>query len=251
MKIVVAGKGGAGKTTVSGTIARAMARSGRPVVALDADVNPMLGVTLGLGIEATEELLGVRQALDDGDGDHAPTVEDMVRSFGADAPDGVRMIIASRMDRPDSGCACCGISADRMLAEIETDDRIVLGDLEAGVGVLSRMKPGSVDLVLVVANPTVKSIEVARRAAATAVARETPILIVANRIRDEEGLAAVRSAFPEHEIVVVPEDPAIARADVEGLAPLDVDEEGPGVLALMALGGRLTGAGRPSVSVSA
>ncbi len=41
MKIAVAGKGGVGKTTVSGTVARSLARVGDDVLALDADANPM------------------------------------------------------------------------------------------------------------------------------------------------------------------------------------------------------------------
>lgn len=49
MKISVAGKGGSGKTTVSGTLARLLGRSGRRVLAVDADSNPNLAVTLGLG----------------------------------------------------------------------------------------------------------------------------------------------------------------------------------------------------------
>ena len=105
MKIVVAGKGGAGKTTVSGTIARALARAGHPVLALDADANPMLGVSLGVGAEKTDLLLAVRQALDAGEVDHEPTVEGMVETFGTDAPDGVRLVVASRIDGYDAGCA--------------------------------------------------------------------------------------------------------------------------------------------------
>ncbi len=242
MKIVVAGKGGAGKTTVSGTIARTMARSGRRVIALDADLNPMLGVTLGLGMDRTEELAGVRQALQDGEQEHEPTVEGMVDNFGADAPDGVRVVIASRMDRPDGGCACCGVSADKLLSELEADDRTVLGDLEAGVGVLTRMAGGSVDVVLVVTNPTVKSIEVARRALDTAVAREGRVLIVANRVQTDADLDAIKAVANGHEVVLIPEDPVIARADVEGIAPLDLDDRGPGVRALVALGNRLAAA---------
>lgn len=239
MKIVVAGKGGAGKTTVSGTIARALARDGRRVIALDADVNPMLGVTLGLGIDATEALAGVRQALMDDEVEHEPTVDGMVASFGADAPDGVRIVVASRMDRPDSGCACCGVTADKLLKELESDQGTVLGDLEAGVGVLSRMEAGSVDVVLVVTNPTLKSIEVARRAIETAVARDSRVLVVANRVRDDSDAELIREALGDQDMVVIPEDPVIARADREGRAPLDIDESAPGVRALLALGERL------------
>ena len=242
MKIVVAGKGGAGKTTVSGTLARALARSGRTVLALDADVNPMLGISLGVGIDETERLAGVRQALQEGEVDHEPTVDGMVESFGADAPDGVRLVVASRMDAPDSGCPCCGVTADRLLRELEADGRTVLGDLEAGVGVLSRMEAENVDLVLVVVNPTAKSIEVARRAVETAVARGSRVQIVANRVADEDDLRAIREGLGDVDLVVVPEDPAIARADEQGLAPLDVDDSGPGVRALIGLSERLDAA---------
>ena len=239
MKIVVAGKGGAGKTTVSGTLARGLARSGHQVLALDADVNPMLGLSLGLGMEGTEDLAAVRQALRDGGLEHAPTAEEMLERFGTVAPDGVRVVVASRMDGPDSGCGCCGVTPDQILRELDSADRTVLGDLEAGVGVLSRMAAGSIDVVIVVANPTTKSIEVARRATQTAAARGGRVLIVANRVRDATDVELIRDALGEHEIAIVPEDPAIGRADARGIAPLDLDGAAPGVQAIVALGARL------------
>ncbi len=103
MKIAVAGKGGAGKTTTAGTLARALARSGLTVLALDADTNPMLGVSLGVGPEETDILVGVRQGLDEGKVEHEPSIQGMVDTFGADAPDGVRLVVCSRIDRPDPG----------------------------------------------------------------------------------------------------------------------------------------------------
>ena len=103
MKLAVVGKGGAGKTTVAGTVARAIGRAGHAVVALDADVNPMLGISLGVGPERTEALVGARQALDAGEGEHQPTGEGLVDAFGADAPDGVRLVVVSRIDQYDPG----------------------------------------------------------------------------------------------------------------------------------------------------
>src|SRR5215212_3337434 len=241
MKVAVAGKGGAGKTTVSGTIARALARSGHTVLALDADVNPMLGISLGVGPEETERLAGIRQALQDGQLEHEPTMEGLVERFGADAPDGVRLVVASRVDGFDSGCACCGVTPDRLLAELEDGERTVVCDLEAGVGTLSRMQEGGADLVLVVANPTAKSLEVARRAAETASAKNLRVIVIANRVRDEEDRRAIRSVLGAYEAVEVPEDAAVAAADRQGRAPIDVDGAAPGVGAMRELGERLPG----------
>jgi len=103
MKIVVAGKGGVGKTTVAGTVARALARDGHRVLALDADANPMLGISLGVGPEETDALVAVRQGLEDGNSEHEPTIEGFVERFGTDAPDGVRLVVASRIDQFDPG----------------------------------------------------------------------------------------------------------------------------------------------------
>jgi CO dehydrogenase maturation factor len=239
MKLAVAGKGGAGKTTVSGTIARELARSGQTVLALDADVNPMLGISLGVGPEETERLAGIRQALQDGEMDHAESVNELVERFGAEAPDGIRLIVASRVDGIDSGCACCGVTPDGLLNELDDGERAVICDLEAGVGTLTKMKEGAVDVVLVVANPTAKSIEVARRATDSAIAKKAKVIVIANRIRSEEDREAIRSAFPGHEIVEVPEDTAVSRADRDGVAPIDIDTDAPGVAAIRALSERL------------
>ena len=48
MKIAIGGKGGSGKTTIAGTLARVLAARGLRVVALDADSNPNLALTVGV-----------------------------------------------------------------------------------------------------------------------------------------------------------------------------------------------------------
>lgn len=125
-----------------------------------------------------------------------------------------------------------------MLGQMETEANVVIGDLEAGVGTLLRLGEGHVDIVLVVAEPSAKSIEAARRAAAIATGRAT-VIVIANRVRDEADVEAVRAVLGEHEIVVVPEDPSIASADRRGLAPIDVAADSPGVRAIISLAHRL------------
>lgn len=103
MKVAVVGKGGSGKTTVAGVLARSLARAGREVVALDCDANPNLGISLGLGIEDTEQLAAIRQSLGDGGVEHAPGAEELLAQFGRAGPDGVRLAVVTRIDQPTAG----------------------------------------------------------------------------------------------------------------------------------------------------
>lgn len=103
MKIGVVGKGGAGKTTTAAVVARTLARLGQRIIALDCDTNPNLAVALGLGAEAAERLAGIRQALGEEDAEHAPTTAELLERFGADGPDGIRLAVVSKIEKPNPG----------------------------------------------------------------------------------------------------------------------------------------------------
>lgn len=103
MKIALVGKGGTGKTTAAAIIARTFARQGLEVVALDCDANPNLGLSLGLGPAETERLIGLRQALDENEAEHAPSAVELLARFGTAAPDSVRLAVATTIDRPQPG----------------------------------------------------------------------------------------------------------------------------------------------------
>ncbi len=240
MKIAVAGKGGVGKTTVSGTLARALARTGHSVLALDADLNPMLGVSLGVGAEQTDLLVGARQAVAAGEAGHEPTLEGVVERFGVDAPDGVRLVVASRSDVINPGCQCCGVNPENLVRQLGHGERTVVRDLEAGLGTLERLEPGQVDVVLVVANPTAKALDVARRAIALT-SGLAEIVVLANRVKSDSDIDLIHAALGDCELIVIPEDAVIVAADREGTAPIDLDANSPGVAALIALADRLAG----------
>ena len=103
MKVAVIGKGGSGKTAIAGVLARSLARAGRDVIALDCDANPNLGISLGIGLEATERLAAIRQSLEDGGAEHAPSATERLERFGVLAPDGVRLAVVTQIDQPNPG----------------------------------------------------------------------------------------------------------------------------------------------------
>ncbi len=123
---------------------------------------------------------------------------------------------------------------------MEFTDETVVADFEAGVGTLTRLGEQRVDTVLVVVEATPKSIEVGQRA--VQLAREKllqRVVIIANRIRSDDDLATIRAAFPDVEVVPVPDDPAIREADRHGVAPIDHAPQAPAVRALVGLAERL------------
>jgi CO dehydrogenase nickel-insertion accessory protein CooC1 len=107
----------------------------------------------------------------------------------------------------------------------------VVADMEAGLGTLTRMAEGSLDRVLLVVNPSVKSIEVAQRARQIIAERNigAPIVVVANRLRDDADLARITEALDGLDSIAIPEDPAITTADIQARSPVDEAPDSPAV----------------------
>ena len=128
------------------------------------------------------------------------------------------------------------MSPEQLLGSVDFNDDVVVADFEAGVGTLTRLSEQRVDTVLVVVEPTPKSVEVGMRAVDLARERSvTRVIIVANRLRDDADLEIIRSAFPDCEVVGVPDDPKIVEADRKGVAPIDLAPDAPAVKALVGL----------------
>ena len=123
-----------------------------------------------------------------------------------------------------------------MLGQLERPGRAVVADFEAGLGTVLRLDGRPVDVVVVVVEPTAKSLEVGRRAAdAVREGGLGRVIVTANRVRDADDEARVRAAFPGVDPVLVPDDPAIVAAERQGEAPLDAAAGSPGVRALVGL----------------
>jgi len=129
-----------------------------------------------------------------------------------------------------------------LLGQLAGPDRVVVADFEAGLGTILRLQGNPVDVVVVVVEPTAKSLEVGRRAAESV--REAGlgrVVVAANRVQDDEDMARVRAAFPGFDPVRVPDDPAIVAAERQGLAPVDAAPDAPAVRALVGLAAQVSG----------
>ena len=111
MRIAIAGKGGSGKTTIAGTLARILAREGRQVVAVDADSNPNLATTLGISAAQAQEVVSLprslmeRQTQPDGNTRvvFAADPDEVLQQYGATGPDGVRLVIMGKVGHGGAG----------------------------------------------------------------------------------------------------------------------------------------------------
>lgn len=111
-----------------------------------------------------------------------------------------------------------------------------MADFEAGLGTLSRMEAGQVDVVLVIAEPTAKSMQVARRALDMIAERKVGrAMLVANRLASDADRELIARTFPDETGTMVPDDPAIRAADAQGTAPFDTAPDAPAVRTLRSL----------------
>lgn len=116
------------------------------------------------------------------------------------------------------------------------EDTVVVADFEAGIGTLTRLGDTQVDAVVIVVEATVKSLGVASRAAELAAnVTSGPIVVVANRVVDDDDRVAVEKALPGQTVLLVPDDRAIPAADRADQSPLDASPDSPAVQALRSL----------------
>ena len=255
MKFAVAGKGGVGKTFISGTLARLLAQDGYNVLAVDADPNINLSSTLGIPSEVAdkivplsdndalvEEKTGVAPGRSYGSVFRmTPTVSDIVDKFGVVGPDGVQLLVMGTVKGGETGCMCPANALLRVLIQhllIQRKDVVVM-DMVAGLEHLGRGTARRMNAMLVVVEPRMKSVNTIRRILKLAAEIDVQeVLAVGNKINSEKERRFIEDRMRELDIPVaayIPYDPAVAEADMLGEAPLDRDGSSPAVKTLIEL----------------
>lgn len=249
MRIAVAGKGGAGKSTIAGTMARIVARSGTPVLALDSDLLPGLSFSLGSGPEpAVPPLQQAARRDESGQWGWSPGIDaaTAAQRFATDAPDGVRLLQRGKTGREGSAPVTAAGKAfwevvHGLVDAAEFRDWALIGDLPAGPHQIARDWAPYAQTYVVVVLPSVQSALTARRVARLA-RLQTPqaeILFVANRVGAERDLRHVERLLGEPVFAAIPADEGVAAAERIGVAPIDHVPGAPAIAAVQELVTRL------------
>ena len=257
MKLAIAGKGGAGKTSITGTLARMIARRGRRVLAIDNDLNPNLSLTLGIPAARMSSLPtfpdGIVRLNERGLYELAMPLAEIRDRCSVAAPDEVSLMVAGEPRKTATGCQGATHMAVRGVigAAPHGDEDVCIVDLEASTEHLLVATAKHADAMYAVVEPYGKSLETGRRVAALARALGLGhVGLIANKVRDEREAAIVAAYAERHGIELtgtVPYDESFHEADRVPRAPLDHDPDAPAMRAIGELAERLIAA-RASVS---
>ncbi|MFZ3169691.1 MAG: carbon monoxide dehydrogenase accessory protein CooC [Candidatus Methanoperedens sp.] len=232
IKIAISGKGGVGKTTLSGTLARLFARKGYNVLAIDAD--PSMNLASALGIKnPPRPLTEYKELIDERAGGPAgvfklnPKVDDIVDKFGVTGPDNVKLLVMGTVERGGSGCMCPASSFLKALMRhvILKLNSIVILDMEAGVEHLGRGTTKGIDYMIIVVEPGARSIETAGRIAE--LGRQIGIDkfgIVINKAGDEVEVLDIEEKLKVYDLPVIgsiPFDNDLVKADLDNISPIE------------------------------
>lgn len=229
MRLAVAGKGGSGKTTISATLARVAARSGRSVVAVDADANPNLAAALGVLPTAATGLGPVPTSLVSrrvGGNALSEPVDEVLDRYAIVAPDGVHLLGMGAPAHADEGCLCSAHAVvSSLLADLGSLERLVVVDMEASPEHLSRGTVRHVDAIWLVAEPYYRSLETVRRMAPLVAELSVPdVAVVANKVRSAQDEQAIREFCHRHGLDLagmVPWSDEVVAADRAGVPVSD------------------------------
>jgi CO dehydrogenase maturation factor len=231
MKVLICGKGGSGKSTITALLAKSMAKRGFNVLVVDSDESNFgLHRQLGLGIpEDFMNYLGGKKALGEKlmqayqKGDHAAIFENKWQI--SDIPEAytvekgkIKMIAIGKIHDFGEGCACpMGALAKNLLKNMETiSQEVVFVDTEAGIEHFGRGVEEGCDLVLMVLDPSYESLRLSEKIKELTEKAGKPFYFILNRA-DAIGIQLMMEAVDKtHILASIPSNPEVFRVGFAG-----------------------------------
>jgi CO dehydrogenase maturation factor len=233
MKLAISGKGGVGKTTVAALLAQAYADAGREVLVADGDPSPCLAGALGFPPELRDQLhpiaemdelieerTGAKPGTIGGFFTLNPRVDDIPERFSV-VHKGVRLLEMGSVDTGGSGCICPEAAMLKTLFThlLFRKDEVLILDMYAGVEHLGRATVDFVDAMLIVVEPTRRSLGTANQI--KQLANDiglTRCWLVGNKVRNEDEKLFLETETPDLPILgMLPADLGVQEADRLGI----------------------------------
>ncbi len=242
LKLAISGKGGVGKSTLAGILARLFACDGFRVLAIDADPDANLVSALGFPPDlrhSVRTLSEERALIEERTGAKVrefgqiftlnPNVEGIAEQYATNYS-GVDLLVLGAAQRAGGGCACPESVLLKSLVRhlVLKRDELVILDMEAGIEHLGRGTATGVDLLLVVVEPGQRSVDTAHhiREMAASLGIQQFAVVVNKSTSAESDRAWMCREFGEHRVLgVIPFDPRIAEADRTDRSPFDCGGE--------------------------
>lgn len=227
--IGVAGKGGSGKSVLSGTLARVLAQRGHQVLAIDSDPMPGLAHSLGVDEPDAPRLMQAAEKPEQGPWRLKAGIGPMtvVRRYTTPAPDGIRMLQLGKAGT--DGLTAVNGSVNAFLGTVRRMHEApalyewaIVGDLPAGPRQLAAGFSPYARVYVVVVEPTSQSAMTARRVAR--IARGplgADVVFVASKVAGAEERDRVERLLGERVDITVPADRAVRDAERRRVAVID------------------------------
>jgi CO dehydrogenase maturation factor len=230
--IVVAGKGGVGKTAIAALLIDLLSKKG-VVLAIDAD--PATNLNAALGLPLGETVGRVREDVTDDiqKGRLSPTVskQDVLDMKIREALVESAKIDLLAMGRPEGpGCYCAAnhmlrLSIDRLAKNYD----YAIIDSEAGMEHISRQTTRDVDFLLIISDVTMRGVTTAARMKDLIKEMRTKVgkvSLAVNRVKNglPQEIGKAISDFGLELVATVPEDPNLAELDIKGEPVIELPE---------------------------
>jgi CO dehydrogenase maturation factor len=241
MKIAISGKGGVGKTTLAGVMARILADQGKKVLAIDADPDSNLASAIGLpkgDLTRLSPIASMTSLIEERTGAKKGTFGSMIKLNPKvdDLPDemgvtyqGVKLLLLGCIPQGGGGCFCPENILLKNLVRhllVQQEEALII-DMEAGLEHLGRGSTGYVDALIIVVEPGQRAINTAKQIKKLGEDLHIKnMMIVGNKVNSDQDRQIIEENLSEFPVLGhMGFNPKVLQADREGKSPYDIDEK--------------------------
>lgn len=225
MKLIIAGKGGCGKSVIAALLAQELARRGNKVLVIDTDESNF-GLHSQLGLEKPPDFMDyfggkkvlfeqVKQLRENW------RVAQLPREYLAEKGN-IKLMAMGKIYNFGEGCACPINALTSRFLEVLTleNNEFLIADTDAGIEHLGRGVERGADLILAIVEPSAESVKLAQKVIAMAKEIDKPAYYVLNKVT-EQTEAPLRAALAEAQTkaeiaAIIPYDERIFARGLEG-----------------------------------